>query len=254
VVEKFLMCETTFTASDISKLDDDALFLKLTENGVQAGPIVSSTRPFYERKLAALMFGLENSAEETKRRFSDIESGDEEDEEDEEDEDDDDDDQPSGITKQVVPDASVDRSGTVPTSSPDKSPNSSGLRQRMAGLRDEVDSGISNYKVTDMKRETVTVSRDGNETRDSHHTMERTESGGESLIAQPTKMSSLMTSLCKLLLLFLVLVVAYSLYISQLTPSGVLPADSLMDAVNSAVPQRAEEGDPVLDQASVADD
>jgi len=252
VVDKFLMSETetTFTASDISKLDDDALFLKLTENGVQAGPIVSSTRPFYERKLAALMFGPVDSAEENKRKFSDIESGEDEDE----DEDDDDDDQPSGITKQVVPDASVDRSGTVPTSSPDKSPNSSGLRQRMAGLRDEVDSGISNYKVTDMKRETVTVSRDGNETRDSHHTMERTESGGESLIAQPTKMSSLMTSLCKLLLLFLVLVVAYSLYISQLTPSGVLPADSLMDAVNSAVPQRAEEGDPVLDQASVADD
>jgi hypothetical protein len=252
------MSETIFTALDISKLDDDALFLKLTENGVQAGPIVSSTRPFYERKLAALMFGPVDSAEENKRKFSDIESEDEED--DYEEDEDDEDDQPSGVTKQVVPEASVARSVTVSPSSPNKSPNSSGLRQRMTGLRDELDSGISNYKVTEVNRQTVAMSRDGKEIRDSHHTIERTESGGDSLSAQPAKKSSLMSSLCKLLLLFLVLVVAYRLFTSEVTPSGVLPADSLMDAVNLAVPQQAEEGlqppvegDPVLDKASVAD-
>ena len=42
---------------DIDALDDDELFEKLREFGVEVGPIVASTRPFYKKKLAMVMKG-----------------------------------------------------------------------------------------------------------------------------------------------------------------------------------------------------
>ena len=42
---------------DIEALNDDELFEKLKENGVDVGPIVSSTRPFYMKKLAMVLRG-----------------------------------------------------------------------------------------------------------------------------------------------------------------------------------------------------
>ena len=42
---------------DIDALDDDELFEKLKENGVDVGPIVASTRPFYKKKLAMVLKG-----------------------------------------------------------------------------------------------------------------------------------------------------------------------------------------------------
>ena len=42
---------------DIEALDDDELFEKLKENGIDVGPIVASTRPFYKKKLAMVLSG-----------------------------------------------------------------------------------------------------------------------------------------------------------------------------------------------------
>ncbi|XP_076363636.1 uncharacterized protein LOC143253511 isoform X2 [Tachypleus tridentatus] len=42
---------------NISKLTDDELFQKLRQLGVNAGPIIESTRAVYERKLAQLLKG-----------------------------------------------------------------------------------------------------------------------------------------------------------------------------------------------------
>ena len=42
---------------DIDALDDDELFEKLKENGVEVGPIVASTRPFYKKKLLMVLKG-----------------------------------------------------------------------------------------------------------------------------------------------------------------------------------------------------
>ena len=42
---------------DISALDDDQLFLKLKEHGMNPGPIVGSTRKFYQKKLVLMLKG-----------------------------------------------------------------------------------------------------------------------------------------------------------------------------------------------------
>jgi hypothetical protein len=42
---------------DVKALDDDELFSKLLEHGLEVGPIVASTRPFYEKKLIAVLSG-----------------------------------------------------------------------------------------------------------------------------------------------------------------------------------------------------
>ena len=66
---------------DIGSLDDDQLFEMLKKNGVEVGPIVASTRKFYEKKLSAALAGTTNGTNGTKE-FSDTEP--EEDEEEEE--------------------------------------------------------------------------------------------------------------------------------------------------------------------------
>ena len=40
---------------DIDALDDDELFEKLKEIGIDVGPVVASTRPFYQKKLAMVL-------------------------------------------------------------------------------------------------------------------------------------------------------------------------------------------------------
>ena len=68
---------------DIGSLDDDQLFEMLKKNGVEVGPIVASTRKFYEKKLSAALSGetptASNGTNGTKE-FSDTEP-EEEDEE-----------------------------------------------------------------------------------------------------------------------------------------------------------------------------
>ena len=47
----------TVEGVDIDALDDDQLFKLLKDNGIDVGPIVSSTRPFYKKKLALVLRG-----------------------------------------------------------------------------------------------------------------------------------------------------------------------------------------------------
>lgn len=233
------------SAVDISAMDDDTLFLSLKEHGVEVGPIVASTRPFYEKKLAVVMFGPVEVTESSKE-FSDTEPEDEEEE----------DDQPAAVVEQVVPEKLDTRSG--PTSSP-------GLRQRIAGMRDELDSSlgsprrsIHSYKVTEVKRQTVTRNRDGQETRDSHHTVERQESDRDS-VSTPAKKSSLLTSVCPpflyLLLVLMVLLVIYLVFTIKAEDGGVTPAEKVIDAINSAVeqPPHPVQREPAPDASNVAD-
>merc|ERR1711894_255088 len=68
---------------DIGSLDDDQLFEMLKKNGVEVGPIVASTRKFYEKKLSEALAGesatASNGTNGTKE-FSDTEPEDEEEE------------------------------------------------------------------------------------------------------------------------------------------------------------------------------
>ena len=65
---------------DIGSLDDDQLFEMLKKNGVGVGPIVASTRKFYEGKLR-LVLGGGSSASNGAKEFSDTEPEEEEEEE-----------------------------------------------------------------------------------------------------------------------------------------------------------------------------
>ena len=68
---------------DIGSLDDDQLFEMLKKNRVEVGPIVASTRKFYEKKLSEALAGesatASNGTNGTKE-FSDTEPEDEEEE------------------------------------------------------------------------------------------------------------------------------------------------------------------------------
>jgi len=241
------------SAVDISAMDDDTLFRSLKQHGVEVGPIVASTRPLYEKKLAVVMFGPVEATESSKE-FSDTEPEDEDDEED---------DQPAAVVEKVVP---ATRSEPTSPPSPSKSP---GLRQRMTGFRDELDNSlgtgsprksIHSYKVTEVKRQTVTRNRDGQETRDSHHTVEREESDRDSAFT-PTKKSSLLSSVCPpflyLLLILLVLLGIYLVFSTKTDDGGVTPAEKVIDAINSAVEHPPlpppVERDPAPDASNVAD-
>ena len=79
---------------DLDAVDDDELFKLLKENGIEVGPIVASTRPFYKKKLALVLRG-ENDMNGTNGtnggEFSDTEPETEPE-----------DDQPSGVTTPQV--------------------------------------------------------------------------------------------------------------------------------------------------------
>ena len=47
--------ERRLVVVDIEALDDEALFKLLKENGVDAGPVVDSTRSLYKKKLAQVL-------------------------------------------------------------------------------------------------------------------------------------------------------------------------------------------------------
>ena len=89
----------TVDGVDISALDDDELFQKLKESGVDAGPIVGSTRKFYQRKLVLMLKG--ETAPTT--NGNGVEYSDEEEEEEEED------DQPAAVMPPIEPSVSTRR-------------------------------------------------------------------------------------------------------------------------------------------------
>ena len=228
---------------DVESLDDDELFRLLKENGIDVGPIVSSTRPFYKKKLALVLKGgcMVNTSNETDG-YSDTDPESE-------------DDQPSGTTVEETPEAPTTRSKTSSSSKSKKSPskmetsssfNTSGLRLRMP--LDETDSGspltptprrsIHSYKVTETTKQVVTRSKDGRETRDIQHTIERSESKGDKddlntpIKSQGSKISSVICFLIKMIIICSVL---FIIYVIATTPSdGVTPVDQIMDAINSA--------------------
>jgi hypothetical protein len=214
---------------DISSLDDDQLFEMLQKNGVTAGPIVGSTRKFYEKKLGLALSGGTNVI--NGNEFSDTEPEEEED------------DQPA---VEVVPERRTTRSKV--TSSP---LSESGLRQRLT-LGDELDSSeglvsprraIHSYKVTESTRQVTTRAKDGSETVDTRHSVERTESSGAP--AQKSFISSLLYPLLKLVILIILLV---GLYVVFTTPSdGVTPMDKVIESINSALPPPETVEEVVMD-------
>jgi len=64
-------------AVNVEELNDSALREQLTEHGVVVGPIVDSTRPLYQRKLALVLAG-DNGAEEANDTNGEIEEEEEE--------------------------------------------------------------------------------------------------------------------------------------------------------------------------------
>jgi len=225
---------------DVTALSDDDLFLQLKSAGVDVGPIVSSTRQFYERKLASILSGPAETVGNSSREYSDTEP-----------EDDDEDDQPSAVVSpSQLPEKRVTRSSTTSPKSPVESLGlGGGLRQRLvqdeadgerlsSSFRTELESGtvsprrsIHSYKVTEVRRETVRRDREGVETRDSFHTVEREEGGGEgsSKPAAASRPRSWMSLLVKVLLLVLVCLGAFLVVTYQQEAED--PAAQVMQAL-----------------------
>jgi len=212
------------TNLDISNLDDDSLSQLLKDHGVDVGPIVASTRSFYEKKLAIVMSGSQFS--------SGAELSDTENEED--------DDQPSAVTVEV---------GHQNTS-----PNKSSLRQRITQFKDEVDSvspnkSIHNYKEIETKKEVVTRTRDGRETRDSQHTLEREETNDPPTAIK--RKNFLLSKLVKLVLIILILVVIYLIVTTKTDDDDVAPPEKVIASVQSH--QDLPDRDSLPDASNVAD-
>jgi len=234
----------TVDGVDIDALEDDQLFKLLKENGIDVGPIVSSTRPFYKKKLALVLKGetMVNTSNGDDYSDTDPETEPE-------------DDQPAGTTVEETPEPPITRSKSSSSSKAPKSPsksdltspfNASGLRQRLAV--DEADSGspltptprrsIHSYKVTETTKQVVTRNKDGVETRDIQHTIERSESQGDktALSSSAKSGSSRISSIiCFLLKLIIFLSILFVIYVVATSPTeGVTPVDQIMDAINSA--------------------
>lgn len=235
----------TVDGIDVDALDDDELFSLLKENGIDVGPIVSSTRPFYKKKLALVLKGESMVNTSNGDEYSDTDPETEPE-----------DDQPAGTIVEETPEPVVTRSKKASSSS--KAPNSpskadldspfnaTGLRQRLT--LDEADSGspltptprrsIHSYKVTETTKQVVTRNKDGQETRDIQHTIERSESqGNKADLNTPVKSSSSRISsiICFLLKVIIFCSILFIIYVVATTPTdGVTPVDQIMDAINSA--------------------
>jgi len=209
---------------DIEALDDDELFEKLKENGISAGPIVASTRKFYQKKLALVLKGeAANTSNGNGAEFSDTDPEDESD-------------QPGATT--------------TTKKSPAKSLKGSvfkeavGLRSR--GGQDKVDTGdgkltptprrsIHSFKVSETTREVITRNKDGTETRNIQRTVERSENG-----RVVSSQSGCMKYLLLLLKAIALLAVLAGLYLA-FTYKNDTPIDQIIDAVNHAQAEANQE-------------
>ena len=88
----------TVDGVDVDALDDDELFSLLKENGIDVGPIVASTRPFYKKKLALVLKGESMVNTSNGDEFSDTDPETEPE-----------DDQPAGTTVEETPEPRVTR-------------------------------------------------------------------------------------------------------------------------------------------------
>jgi len=219
---------------DVDTMDDDELRQQLQENGVDVGPIVDSTRPFYKKKLALLLRG-ENGLLNGSAGYSDTEP----------ETDPEDDDQPSGV---VSPQAKPLTRSDVSSSSKKSATKSvvtsevkSGLRKRM-NLTEEMNStdirntptprrSIHSYKVTETTRQTIVRETDGTETKDTTHTLEKTESRGEDAV-DGGKPSFLARYRLWIVLLVVLLAIAYLYYSRQ---NGDMSVDSIIKSIEQSI-------------------
>ena len=139
-----------------------------------------------------------------------------------------------------------------PKKSPTKSPidsmlnNLSGLRQRQT--LDDTDSGkltptprrsIHSYKVSETTKQVITKRKDGTETRDVYHSIERTENG-KAVEDQPSKKwSRTVVNLIKFILFVGILIAIYIAVINS--KDGTITVEQIEDMVNSATSQVEEE-------------
>jgi len=227
---------------DIDALDDDELFQKLKENDIAVGPIVASTRAFYKKKLAMVLSGESmNGTNGNGVEFSDTEEEDVETEPEVEEE-------PVIETRTTRRSASSKSTSQSPQATSSKSPvssilsNISGLRQRQAAADEADTSGkltptprrsIHSYKVSETTRTTIMRNRDGTETKNVVHKVERSEDnktgGGQK------SWSRTVVNIIKVLLLIAILVGVYFAVITQMESSGSMSQiDEIVDAVNKA--------------------
>lgn len=292
---------------DIGAMDDDELFTMLKKHGMDAGPIVDSTRHVYKKKLAAL---LEVDGEATDDQppingaaieFSDTEpeSADDTNEEvveqngtnDSKSEDD----QPAGVSTIVESPKRTTRSSNTsmvsgtPSRSSVKisgssakisgssakisgSPGRSGLRNRFGMDQPDASSSsllrntptprrsIHSYKVTETTTHLVTRNRDGLETRDSTHVVEKEENTGTDDVSTTSRVwtwiKAFLRRLFHLVLLGVILLVVYYVYINYIKTAGVVEKvqDAIQEAATKAMGTGAEEKrEPAPEQPAVAD-
>jgi len=229
---------------DVDSLEDEELFNLLKENGIAAGPIVASTRPFYKKKLALIlkgesMNGTANGSANGGDAFSDTEPEDEEEEGD----------QPSAVISPKVEtrtstrsrvSSSSKKSNKSATQSPPASEPRTGLRKRI-NIADEIDSSLSRstptprrsihtYKITETTRTTEVLNKDGVQSRDTEHILERSQSAGSlGGAARSFPWKRVLVGL-----FILALLVAVGLYLAN-QKKGAVSVDSIMDSLKESI-------------------
>jgi len=228
---------------NLDDVDDDKLFELLKENGISPGPIVDSTRPFYKKKLALVLRGENGVMNGTSNGdFSDTEPEDEPQE----------DEQPSAVTtpqeRRTSTRSKVSSSSKKSlVTSPASGLVTSGMRKRFNMTVDDLDSSrntptprrsIHTYKVSESTKQTITRSSDGNETRDTVHIVERSESKGET---ENPKSSFFSLKKILLLLMLLALVAAIVFFVSK-QKGGDFSVDRIVSSVKNSLnaPEAAE--------------
>merc|ERR1712021_38492 len=234
-------------AVNVEELNDSALREQLTEHGVVVGPIVDSTRPLYQKKLAVVLAG-DNGAEEANDTNGEIEEEEEEevaptkaastrvstrstrsniaaaaefsaDEEEaileeepvasEATEDDDSDEQPSVVVKEATPKPASNKSPLQALGQT--------IRQRFSGPSTTEQKSdrftptprrsIHSYKVTETTRKTVTKDKDGNVTEDV--SIDKTTTETDSKVQPAGRMAGLLKVLPGILMLLILAALAY---------------------------------------------
>jgi len=228
----------TVDGVDIDGLNDDDLFKMLKANGIEVGPIVESTRPFYKKKLALIIRGGEtngtNGAVGGSEEYSDTDLEAEPAEE-----------EPAivvepRVSRSSAKKASVSSKKSVNTAVPVVS-ETFGVRQRLV---DEADSGpkvftptprrsIHSYKVTETTKQTITK-KDGVETsRDVQHSIVRSENGA-STGGGGSRIKSIALIFLKLSLLAAFFFVVYVVMTTPPADNGLPAIDDIEDAVKTA--------------------
>jgi len=272
---------------DVDSMDDDQLLQSLKENNIEAGPIGNTTRDLYKKKLKEALAGSAELVEEvsvnvtngSEEGYSDTEPEDSANpivEEPEEDTGADsthlssEDDQPSGLSQPALNTSTskltTDLNGSLDLSSSNLNSgslsgnldaNGSTLRQRFATV-DTLDSGvrytptarrsIHSYKVTEVTTHHIVKTRDGKETKNVTHTIEKKESFGDDKVPGSEVKSyrvgawawRFLKTLSKLVLLALFVAALYYVYTNHLNKGEAKEAiDQIQEAIQNAANKAA---------------